>query len=40
MPVKYHKDENQIELIVYGNPVARGMVSTLFLCIFIVNRDK
>lgn len=24
MPVKYHKDENQIELIVYGNPVAQG----------------
>ena len=24
MPVKYHKNENQIELIVYGNPVAQG----------------
>nr|DAJ00960.1 MAG TPA: Endodeoxyribonuclease RusA [Caudoviricetes sp.] len=24
MPVKYYKDENQIELIVYGNPVAQG----------------
>lgn len=24
MPVKYHKDENQMELIVYGNPVAQG----------------
>ena len=24
MPVKYHKDEKQIELIVYGNPVAQG----------------
>ena len=24
MPVKYHKRENQIELIVYGNPVAQG----------------
>lgn len=24
MPVKYYKDANQIELIVYGNPVAQG----------------
>ena len=24
MPVKYYKNENQIELIVYGNPVAQG----------------
>lgn len=24
MPVKYYKDKNQIELIVYGNPVAQG----------------
>ena len=24
MPVKYHKDKNLIELIVYGNPVAQG----------------
>lgn len=24
MPIKYYKDENQIELIVYGNPVAQG----------------
>lgn len=24
MPVKYHKNENQIELIVYGSPVAQG----------------
>ena len=24
MPVKYHKEKNLIELIVYGNPVAQG----------------
>lgn len=24
MPVKYYKNENQIELIVYGNPVAQA----------------
>ena len=24
MPVKYYKDKNQIELTVYGNPVAQG----------------
>ena len=24
MPVKYYKENNQIELIVYGNPVAQG----------------